>query len=234
MPTPSVVFDLDGTLIDSKPGIVKCLKNQCEIYGLNSEGIDDSVIGPPAEVTIGALMPDHADEVRRQFLKAFRQSYAQVGWCDCSLYAGIPDLLNDLREFGARIFVCTSKREDLTLRLLDHFNLRGYFQAIAADKEELRSHDKKDLLAGLVETERIDSPCGFMVGDSKYDIDAARANGMNTIGVLYGYGTRDDLVAARPDALCESPMAIFQFLESIVAFGEQSPGKRTALPMEVQ
>jgi len=220
VPTPSVVFDLDGTLIDSKPGIVKCLKDICEMYGLNSGGIDDSVIGPPAEVTIRALMPDHGSEARGQFLKAFRECYAQVGWSDCSLYAGISDLLNDLRESEARIFICTSKREDLTLRLLDHFNLRGYFQAIAADKEELRSHDKRDLLAGLVEAERIDCSCGFMVGDSKYDIDAARANGMKTIGVLYGYGSPDDLVASRPDALCESPRAIFQFLESIGALGE--------------
>ncbi len=219
MPIPSVVFDFDGTLIDSKPGIVKCLKNLCEMYGLNSLGIDDSVIGPPAEVTIKALMPDHGSEARGHFLKVFRECYAQTGWSDCALYEGISDLLEDLRDCGVRIFICTSKREDLTLRLLDHFNLRCYFQAVAADRDDLPSHDKRDLLAGLIEAEGIDVSRSFMIGDSKYDMDAGRANGMNTLGVLYGYGNDQELVDSQPDALCKTPRAISQFLESIGALG---------------
>jgi phosphoglycolate phosphatase len=217
--TTSVVFDFDGTVIDSKPGIIRCLKSVSEIYGLDGGCINDAVIGPPAEETIKRLMPNHGSEVRGDFLKAFRESYALHGWSDCSLYPGIMDLLEDLRDSGARIFICTSKREDLTLRLLYHFKLRSYFQAVVADRDDLPSHDKRDLLAGLIEAEGIDVSSSFMIGDSKYDMDAARANGLNTIGVLYGYGSHEELVASKPDALCEAPRAIYQFLESIGALG---------------
>ncbi len=215
--TTSVVFDFDGTLVDSKPGIISCLKSVSEIYGLDSGCIDDAVIGPPADETIKRLMPNHGSEVRGDFLKAFRECYAQKGWSDCSLYVGIIDLLEDLRDSGARIFICTSKREDLTLRLLDHFNLRSYFEAVAADRDELISHDKRDLLAGLIEAEGIDASSSFMIGDSKFDMDAARGNGMNTIGVLYGYGSQEELIASKPDGLCEAPRAIYPFLKSIGA-----------------
>jgi phosphoglycolate phosphatase len=220
LPTTSVVFDFDGTLIDSKPGIIKCLRKVGELHGLDPKNINDSVIGPPAGVTINQLMPDHDIEARVRFLKAFRDCYASEGWSDCSLYAGVPGLLENLRSSGAKTFICTSKREDLTLKLLNHFHLRSYFKSVAADKEELRSHEKKHLLASLIETEGIDSSRGYMVGDSKYDIEAARANDMNAISVLYGYGNKDDIVESKPDALCPTPKSIYQFLQSIGAVEE--------------
>jgi phosphoglycolate phosphatase len=220
VPTLSVVFDLDGTLIDSKPGIVRCLRHVSESYGLDLSGIDDLVIGPPAEITISRLMPNHSAEARGQFLKTFRQCYARDGWSDCSLYRGITELLDRLKEGGTRIFVCTSKREDFTLRLVDYFNLRSYIEAIAADREDLPSHEKTDLLSDLIQTHAIDRSHGFMVGDSKYDMDAARATGMKAIGVLYGYGRNEDIIASRPDALCATAESILQFLESTGAIGK--------------
>lgn len=220
MPTSSVVFDLDGTLIDSKPGIVKCLRHVSDSFGLDTSGIDDLVIGPPAEVTISRLMPNHSEEDRGQFLKAFRQCYSRDGWSDCSLYQGITELLDRLRVGGARIFVCTSKREDFTLRLVDYFNLRSFFEAIAADREDLASHEKTYLLSDLIQRYAIDRSHGFMVGDSKYDMDAARATGMKAIGVLYGYGRKEDIIASKPDALCATAESIIQFLESTGTIGK--------------
>lgn len=205
----SAVFDFDGTLLDSKPGIVSCLQSVGTAYGLDTNGIADWIIGPPAEVSIQKLMPGASEALRREFLAEFRKSYTLHGWSDCSLYPGIAGLLEDLKKSGIRACICTSKRMDLTLKVLDHFHLAGYFSAVAADEDHLASHDKKDLLIGLLERENIDAATCVMIGDSKYDMDAAHAARMKAIAALYGYGIREELVASEPDALCESPRDIF-------------------------
>jgi phosphoglycolate phosphatase len=209
----STVFDFDGTLLDSKPGIVNCLHSVGTAYGLDTLGVADWIIGPPAEISIGRLMPGASEALRREFLAEFRRCYALHGWSDCSLYPGIVDLLCDLKRSHIRAYICTSKRKDLTVRLLDHFHLQGYFSAVAADEDHLASHDKKDLLIGLLERENIDAASCVMIGDSKYDMDAARAARLKAVAVLYGYGNREELVASEPDALCESPLEIFTSID---------------------
>jgi phosphoglycolate phosphatase len=208
----SAVFDFDGTLLDSRPGIVNCLHAVGKAYGLDTFGIADWIIGPPAEISIRRLMPGASEASRREFLAEFRKSYALRGWSHCSLYPGIVDLLVELKQSHIRTCICTSKRKDITLRLLDHFHLQQYFSAVAADEDHLVSHDKKDLLIELLERENIDSASCAMIGDSKYDMDAARAARLSTIAVLYGYGNREELVASQPDAFCESPRVIFSAL----------------------
>jgi phosphoglycolate phosphatase len=211
----SVVFDFDGTLLDSKPGIVNCLQSVGAAYDLNTQGVANWIIGPPAEVSIRRLMPHVSEEKRHEFLIDFRKCYALNGWSDCSLYPGVVDLLDELKRNSIRAYICTSKRKDMTLRLLDHFHLREYFVAVEADEDHFTSHDKKDLLRGLVSQERIDASSCAMVGDSTYDMDAAHATGLKAVAVLYGYGRRDELIASGPDALCSSPWEVFAAIDRL-------------------
>jgi phosphoglycolate phosphatase len=204
----SVVFDFDGTLVDSRPGIVSSLRLASEAYGLEPGGVGDWVIGPPAEMTIHRLMPNHGEAERREFLAVFRKIYARQGWTQSALYDGIVELLEELRRARLNLLLCTSKRKDLTLRLLDHFGIQSFFSAVAADEEHLESHDKKDLLRGLLEEQKIDPSSCAMVGDCTYDIEAAHAAGAKAVVALYGYGSRQELVAAGAEALCESPREI--------------------------
>jgi phosphoglycolate phosphatase len=215
LPIRTVVFDFDGTLLDSKPGIVNCLQSVGAAFGLDTQGIADWIIGPPAEVSIQRLMPKASEAARREFLAEFRRSYMLHGWSNGSLYPGIADLLDDLKRSGVRACICTSKRMDLTVRVLDHFQIKGYFSAVAADEDHLPSHDKKDLLIGLVEREKINAASCVMIGDSKYDMDAARAARLKAIAVLYGYGTREELVGSEPDALCNSPRELFAAISGL-------------------
>lgn len=209
------VFDFDGTLLDSKPGIVNCFKTVGDEHGLDTRGIEDWIIGPPANETVRRLMPGCSETERRAFLSAFRARYAVKGWDECSLYDGAVDLLAELQKSGVGVYLCTSKRHDLTHRLLDLLKIRAYIRAAIGDHDELKSHDKRDLLAALIAKEGIDPTHCAMIGDSRYDIDAARACGAKAIAVLYGYGSRAELLAAKADAYCESPQDISAALEQL-------------------
>jgi phosphoglycolate phosphatase len=205
----TVVFDFDGTLLDSKPGIVRCFEAAGAVHDLNTAGIADWIIGPPANESMQRLMPNCSEAERSVFLAEFRKNYALEGWADCSLYPGVVDLLNDLQTSAIKMYLCTSKRNDLSLKLLHHFNLSKYFSAVIADQDNLQSHDKRDLLTQLITGQNIDASSCVMIGDSKYDIQAAHAADTKAIAVLYGYGQRAELLDAGADAYCKSPDEVF-------------------------
>ncbi len=198
------IFDLDGTLTDSKPGILGCLTNALDAHGIGWTGPLDWFIGPPADQSLRRLMPD-ADESRRTaLLHDYRLCYDETGWRENSVYPGIPAVLQSLQESGWRLFVCTSKREDFALRILEIFDLSRYFLRVYADTVGSLHHSKTALLRRLLEEQSLDPAATFMVGDRNFDIEAARANGVTSIAVTYGYGTSEELQLARPDHLCHA------------------------------
>lgn len=211
----SVIFDFDGTLIDSKPGIVNCFHAVGSAHGVDTRDVANWVIGPPANESMKRLMPDRDDTARREFLADYRRCYMERGWTECSLYAGVAELLAEVRAVGLAMYLCTSKRKDITCRLLDHFGIATYFTAVAADEEDLKSHDKKDLLRNLIEQEKIETASCAVVGDSRYDIEAARASGAKAVAALYGYGNRIELITAGADALCDAPYEVYDTLLSL-------------------
>ncbi len=200
----SAIFDLDGTLTDSKPGILGCLTNTLDAHGIAWTGPLDWFIGPPADYSMRRLMPD-ADEPRRAaLLHDYRLCYAATGWQENSVYPGVPELLQSLQRSGWQLFVCTSKREDFTERILEKFALSRYFFAVYADKAGSLHHTKTALLRRLLDEQSLDRATTFMVGDRKFDIEAARANGVTSIAVTYGYGTSEELASAGPDHTCNA------------------------------
>lgn len=211
----SIVFDFDGTLFDTKAGILHCLRSAGNAFGLDTSSLSDWVIGPPADESAKRLMPHYSAEARSKFLVAYRECYAMYGWSQSVPYPGIISILEWLRAYRLQVFICTSRRMDLTLKLLRHHQIYENFMAIAADDPALKNHEKKHLLNDLVSRENIDVNRCVMVGDSKYDVDAARAVGMKVIAALYGYGKRAELVASAPDATCEYPSELATLIGSL-------------------
>jgi phosphoglycolate phosphatase len=200
----SAIFDLDGTLTDSKPGILGCLTSALEAHRIAWTGPLDWFIGPPAGQSVRRLMPD-ADEARRAaLLHDYRLCYDATGWQENSVYPGVHGLLQSLSALGWQLFVCTSKREDFTARILEKFALSRYFLAVYADTAGSLHHTKTALLRRLLEEQSLDPANTFMVGDRNFDIEAARANGVSSIAVTYGYGTSEELDSARPDHTCHA------------------------------
>jgi phosphoglycolate phosphatase len=198
----SIVFDLDGTLTDSKPGILGCLTNALEAHRIAWTGPLDWFIGPPADQSLRRLMPD-ADEPRRAaLLHDYRLCYDATGWAENSVYPGVPAVLQTLQTSGWQLFICTSKREDFAARILEKFDLSRYFLAVYADTAGSLHHTKTALLGRLIEEQSLNPAATCMVGDRNFDIEAARANGVTSIAVTYGYGASEELASARPDHIC--------------------------------
>lgn len=200
----SAIFDLDGTLTDSKPGILGCLTTTLDAHRIPWTGPLDWFIGPPADQSLRRLMPD-ADEPRRAaLLHDYRSCYDATGWEENSVYPGVHEVLQSLQISGWQLFVCTAKREDFALRIFEKFALIAYFLALYADTAGSFHHTKTALLRRLLEEQSLDPATAYMVGDRNFDIEAARANSVTSIAVTYGYGTPEELASARPDYTCNA------------------------------
>jgi phosphoglycolate phosphatase len=200
---PSLIFDLDGTLTDSKPGIFACLREVLDAHNLHDVGPLERFLGPPVEKWVAELLPEGTGDARAALARDYRACYDRTGWKNNSVYPGIREMLTGLQQHRFPLYVCTSKRQDFAVRILDSFELSGFFNAIYGDRAEYASHSKVDLLNALLRDRRLDPGESWMIGDRIFDIEAARANQVRSIAVEWGYGPAEecaqaDLVAATP------------------------------------
>jgi phosphoglycolate phosphatase len=210
----AVVFDLDGTLTDSGPGIIRSTRLALERLNA-AEGIDRPVpdaaelswiIGPPLQESFAKLVG--ADRAQA-LLRLYRERYGSVGLFENSLYDGVVEALDRLTALGYRLFVATSKVEPYARRILDHFGLTKYFIQIYGAEMDGRRSAKSELLAYLLGRERIvANQRVVMIGDRRHDALGARAVGIPAIGALWGYGDAEELTGAGADPLIDAPRQI--------------------------
>jgi phosphoglycolate phosphatase len=207
MTTPhSVFFDLDGTLTDPWLGISRCIRHALDTLDVNYDPDDDFrwCIGPPLRNSLGMLAGNARSE---HALSIYRERYSEIGWRENAPYDGIHDALDTLRRNGHTMYVATSKPHVYAARILEHFELLPFFDGIyGADFDGTRS-DKSALLAhALSQKSAMDALRDpVMVGDRRYDVIGARANGMRTVGVSYGYGSVEELAEAGVGRIVDHP-----------------------------
>ncbi len=175
------LFDLDGTVTDPKKGIVNSV-----LYALEKVGIEelhvselDSFIGPPIQQSFVERYNMNEGEVERAVFY-FREYLKQRGLLENSVYEGIPNLLKQLKDTGNRLFIATSKPTIFARQVIEHFQLTNYFEDIIAHI--------------LQQNEGLNKEEVVMIGDRKHDIIGANHNGIASIGVLYGYGSENELI----------------------------------------
>jgi phosphoglycolate phosphatase len=200
---PALIFDLDGTLTDSMPGIVACLRKVLDAWNLDSNGPLERFVGPPVEEWTAELLPDRPEETRVQLARDYRACYDREGWSNNSVYPGVREMLTELRNQGFPLFVCTSKQQHFAVRILNLFELSGLFTAIYGDKTEFASHSKTDLLASLLREHSLSPDAAWMIGDRIHDIHAARANRLRCVAAAWGYGPPEE--SAQADAIAATP-----------------------------
>ena len=205
-PTCSVLLDLDGTLIDSQPGILFSCRVALRSLGHELDEIHDikRVIGPPLEDVMQFLLQPFGDDRIGEAVLAFRQHYGDVGLLGSEPYPGIGDSLKTMQQAGLRIYLATSKRAVFARRILEHLDLANCFDSIHGSVPGGELDHKPELLAHILSEHGISPAHSVMVGDRRYDISGAHAVGMRGLGVLWGYGTRDELELAGADQLVES------------------------------
>ncbi len=202
-PLPALIFDLDGTLTDSKPGIVDCLRKVIDDRKLGDHGPLDRFVGPPVEEWTVELMPLGSEEERVSLARDYRSCYDREGWKNNSVYPGVRELLAQLRDEGFPLYVCTSKHDRFAQRILDYFELTPFFAAVYGDKLEYASHRKADLLALLLREQSLSRVSAWMIGDRSFDIEAAHENDLRCLAAGWGYGSAEECALA--DAVAATP-----------------------------
>ena len=198
-----ILFDLDGTLTDSGPGIMKAGQYALRAFGIERDWRELSFfVGPPLSETFAHFVS--AENVDAAVAK-FREYYQQDGWLDNAPYPGIPALLADLHARGCQLVLATSKPEEYARRIMEHFDLAQYFTAICgATLDETRT-DKAEVIAYALDTIGLTDKTGVvMVGDREHDVIGAKKNALPCIGALYGYGTREELRSAGAAAIADT------------------------------
>jgi phosphoglycolate phosphatase len=206
MPTePTLFFDLDGTLTDPKPGITGSIQYALEKLGREVPSQDELAwcIGPPLRASFVTLLggEEHAD----RGVELYRERFGVVGLFENSVYPEIEGVLTKLSQSGFRMFVATSKPHVFARRIIDHFALNSHFERVFGSELDGTRVHKTDLIAYALEQTDVDAARTLMIGDRSHDILGAKANGIDAIGVTYGYGSREELIAAGARHLCDSP-----------------------------
>lgn len=207
-----LIFDLDGTLFDPKPGIGRCLNYSLQAFGF-PELTDHQVspfIGPPLDSTFRKVTGSTSEKLILDMIDKYRERYGRIGYTENALYPGIPDALQFFASREIPMAICTYKRADFTEKILDFFQIRKYFSYISGGTIGI---SKDEQLRSLLKEIKICSP-PVMIGDRAADIHAARANGIGSVGVLWGYGSRKELVEAGPGIILERPEHLKNLLDA--------------------
>ena len=200
----SVVFDLDGTLTDPKPGITACIRHAMEQLGrpLPLDENLDWCIGPPLQGSFIRLLSDDKQVARAMAL--YRERFLHIGMFENSVYAGISPMLEALAQC-ADLWLATSKPKVFAEKIVAHFGLAVHLKKVYGSELDFSRSDKGELLSYLLEQEGLDPGKTVMVGDREHDIIGAKKNGLRSIGVLWGYGVEAELVAAGASSLARTP-----------------------------
>ena len=208
--THAVLLDLDGTLADSRPGILACFRHMLAELGHDPAVIGDVTwaVGPPMAVSVGTMLAKYGDDRVDLGLTTYRARYTTTGIYECTAYPGIKDMLTELKDAGHRLCVATSKRRDFAERVVDYLDLRQYLPKVYGALPGGGLDEKKDLLAEILRVEGFQTATTTMVGDRLHDIHAAQANSLRSIGVLWGYGGQAELQEAGADLLASTPAEV--------------------------
>jgi len=166
-----------------------------------------AIIGSPIDIMRLFLEP-YGDERVAEAVAAYRADYGQNGLFDSLPYSGIAQALAEMRRSGAQLYLATSKRTVFALRILDHFDLAAFFDGIYGSEPGGALDHKPELISHIIERHALDQNHCVMVGDRRYDVIGAHANKMRALGVLWGYGTRNELETVGADELVTEPVSL--------------------------
>lgn len=201
-----IFFDLDGTLTDPVLGITRCIQHALVRLGRSAPELDSlrRCVGPPLQESFAELLETGDEELLARAIALYRERFKPVGMFENSVYPDVPGGLETLRGQGHRLWVVTSKPRVFAEEIVLHFGLGEFFAKVHGSELSGENSDKGDLIRHVLSTEKILPGEAWMVGDRMHDVLGARRNGIEAIGVLWGYGTEEELRAAAPRKIVAS------------------------------
>lgn len=201
-----ILFDLDGTLTESAPGIINSLKYALERLDVQDydRAILNKFIGPPLAVSFEKFFGFKGEKCNNA-IKIYREYFSEKGLFENAVYPGVEDMLDTLKSAGLKLAVATSKPEVYARRILDKFGLSKYFEVICGIPLDNEHMTKAQVIARAInELGAANKQAALMVGDRDYDVAGAHQNGIECLGVTYGYGSRAELEGAGAEYIAVS------------------------------
>ncbi len=215
MTITNVLFDLDGTLTDPAEGIFRCIEYSLTTLEVTCPPREELArfIGPPLREMFVTFRGSSDPEWIERAVAIYRERFSTIGLFENSPYDNVSQMLQQLSSH--QLYVATSKPQVYAEKILKHFSLADHFIAIHGNDLEGKLDDKADLVRDLLERRGLVPEESIMVGDRKHDVIAAKKNGVKSLGVTYGYGSRNELVEAGADYLCATPVEVVQQIRSL-------------------
>jgi phosphoglycolate phosphatase len=200
----TLLFDLDGTLTDSQEGLVKCMKYAMEKLGYEMPDDAQKFLGPPLYQSFAEFLGMNEEQVN-EAVKIFRERYSTIGLFENRVYDGIPEMLQRLKDGGMRLMVATSKPRDYAVRILEKFGLLPFFEVVGGAELDGTRNYKHEVIEYVLEKASItDRSSVLMIGDRKQDVLGAHKTGLKCMGILWGYGSYEELHDAGADFIAKT------------------------------
>ncbi|MBO4382865.1 MAG: HAD hydrolase-like protein [Clostridia bacterium] len=209
----AVLFDWDGTMADTAPGVFASVRYALEQFGIPDKPDEELAyfIGPPLYdgfETVFGVSPEEAIELT----DTYRVYYRDRGIFECTVYDGLGDLLRALNADGVKTAVVSSKPKVFLDRLVEHLGLADAFDAVVGPALDNHVSDKSVLVRQALEELDVPAEAAAMVGDRHFDMEGAKKTGVFAIGILFGYGTEEELCRSGADTICEQVVDLKGFL----------------------
>jgi phosphoglycolate phosphatase len=212
----TIIFDLDGTVTDPVQGITRSIRYALDKLERPAPAVADLhwCIGPPLLESFRILLGHNYSDLAGQALTYYRERFSQTGLFENQVYPQIPELLKQLANTKLSVMIATSKPGVYAVDIIDHFGLSAYFARIYGSELSGELVDKSELLGHIIQKESLERSKTVMVGDRSHDIIGAKNNGLASIGVTYGYGSKMELRDCGADWIVDDPISILTVIET--------------------
>ena len=212
----AIFFDLDGTLTNPEEGIVNSIRFAAEFYGLkNVEELKPGFrkyIGPPLLDTFIELLGSDVENAEEAVAK-YRERFAPIGLYENEIYPGVKETLEKLKSMGYILCTASSKPQKFVDTILEHFEIKKYFDFVGGATMDGRISKKEDVIDYVLKETGFAPAQVLMVGDRMFDLEGAAEFGMDAVGVLYGFGSREELEKCKNIAIIENISELINILE---------------------
>jgi phosphoglycolate phosphatase len=212
-----LMFDLDGTLTDSRLGITRCIQHALSEARVVVPPVEELTryVGPPLPTSFATLLGTSDAEQIETTIASYRRRFEELGMFENSLYPGIAETLMAFEETGHDMYVVTAKPRAYARRILEHFGIAQLFRGVYGPELGARDYSKESLIREARIGASAQGGRAIVIGDRAEDVRGAKSNGLGSVAVTWGYGDREELEAAQPDRIVGSTGELLAYIQCV-------------------